>query len=84
MSDQNCPSCGSCGFPMRTPDDFAGRRITAAYCNSCGDDSGQLKPFEAVLQVNANFYVREQGLDPSAALAMARALLQGMPAWKHL
>ena len=82
MSDKNCPSCGSCGFPMRTPEDFAGRRITAAYCNSCGDDLGQLKPFDEVLQVNADFYVREQGLDPGAARAMARALLQGMPAWK--
>ena len=82
MSEQHCPSCGSCGFPMLNPSDFAGGNPTSAYCSSCGDDAGNRKPFSEVLQVNADYLVREQALDPGAAREMARALLIGMPAWK--
>ena len=82
MSDENCPSCGSCGFPMRAPADFAGGRVDAAYCSSCGDDAGHLKPYDQVLHVNTEYLVRQQGLDRSAAREMARALLASMPAWK--
>lgn len=79
----NCPSCGSCGFPMLEPADFAGGRPGALYCNSCGDAKGRLKPWDDVLRVNTDYYVREQGLDRAAAREMARALLAGMPAWKN-
>lgn len=82
MNEQHCPSCGSCGFPMLKPSDFAGGNPASAYCSSCGDDAGNLKPFGEVLQVNADYLVREQALDPGAAREMARALLIGMPAWK--
>ena len=83
MSEATCPSCGSCGFPMRAPADFAGGKIDAAYCSTCGDAKGQLRPFNAVLQANADYFVREQGVDPDAAREMARALLVSMPAWKN-
>ena len=82
MSEALCPSCGSCGFPMRNPEDFAGGRTDAAYCSTCGDAKGRLKPFRSVLQANAEYFVREQGVDPEAAREMARALLVSMPAWK--
>ncbi len=78
----HCPSCGSCGFPMREPADFAGNRPDALYCNSCGDTKGRLRPWDDVLRVNTDYFVREQGLDRGAAREMARALLLGMPAWK--
>ena len=83
MSDAHCPSCGSCGFPMREAADFAGGRADALYCSTCGDDQGALRPFEDVLQANAEYYVREQGVDAQAARELARALLASMPAWKH-
>jgi hypothetical protein len=83
MSEPLCPSCGSCGFPMRNADDFAGGRIGAAYCSTCGDERGALKPWEDVLQANAADLVREQGLDPRAARELARAMLIEMPAWKR-
>ena len=83
MSDEHCPSCGSCGFPMRVPADFAGGRVDAAYCSTCGDGTGQLKPYELVLQLNAEYLVSQQGLDREAARAMAGALLASMPAWKR-
>lgn len=82
MTEALCPSCGSCGFPMRQPADFAGGKHDAAYCSACGDASGRLRPFEEVLQANADYFVREQGLDPGAAREMARALLSSMPAWQ--
>ena len=83
MSDEHCPSCGSCGFPLRAPADFAGGRIDAAYCSTCGDAAGQLRPYDQVLQLNADYLVRQQGLDRTAARAMASALLASMPAWKR-
>lgn len=82
MPDPLCPSCGSCGFPMREPADFAGGRLGAAYCSTCGDEAGSLKPYDEVLQLNADYYVREQGLDAGAARQLAGALLQSMPAWQ--
>lgn len=83
MSHPYCPSCGSCGFPMRAPADFAGGKPDAAYCSSCGDEAGRLRPYEDVLQANADYFVREQGLDPGAAREMADALLTSMPAWRQ-
>lgn len=82
MSDTSCPSCGSCGFPMRVPTDFAGGRADALYCSGCGDADGRLRPYDEVLQVNTDYLVRQQGLAPGAAREMARALLADMPAWK--
>jgi hypothetical protein len=82
MSTEFCRSCGSCGFPMSTPEDHAGGDPGAAYCSSCAEASGRLKPFDEVLQVNADYLVREQGLDAQAAREMARALLAAMPPWR--
>jgi ribosomal protein L37E len=79
---EHCPSCGSCGFPMREPADFAGGQPGAHYCSTCGDDAGRLRPFTEVLQANADHLVRQQGLDPGAARDMAHALLTAMPAWR--
>lgn len=67
---------------MREPSDFAGGKPGAAYCSTCGDETGELKPYDAVLQANADYLVRQQGLDPGAARGMARALLATMPAWR--
>jgi hypothetical protein len=67
---------------MRTPADFAGGKPGAVYCSTCGDESGKLKPYQDVLRANAEYLVREQGLDPNAARGMARELLAAMPAWK--
>ena len=52
---------------MRAPDDFAGGKPGSAYCSTCGDETGQLKPYDEVLRANADYLVRQQGLDPGAA-----------------
>ncbi|HQY71456.1 MAG TPA: zinc ribbon domain-containing protein [Pseudomonadales bacterium] len=82
MSESHCVSCGSCGFPMQAPADFAGGMADSAYCSTCGDEFGRLRPYDDVLQANAAYYEREQGLHPAAARELARALLASMPAWK--
>lgn len=77
-----CRSCGSCGFPMTAPDDHAGGNMDAEYCSTCAEPSGALKPFDDVVQANAEYFVREQGVSFSAASEMAKALLASMPAWQ--
>jgi hypothetical protein len=76
------PFCRSCGFPMRAPEDYAGNNPDAEFCSTCAEVNGSLKPFDDVVLANANYFVREQGVDQDAALEMARALLMSMPAWK--
>lgn len=82
MSDAHCRSCGSCGFPMNEPADFAGGKADAAYCSTCADAHGQLKPFEEVLALNAAYFAREQRIELAVARNMARELLLASPAWQ--
>lgn len=77
-----CRSCGSCGFPMTTPEDHAGGNMDAEFCSTCAAPDGALKPFDDVVQANAEYFVREQGVSLSAAREMAKALLASMPAWQ--
>jgi len=82
MTTEHCRSCGSCGFPMRTPGDHAGDDPGADYCSTCAEPSGELRPYEVVVAANADYFVRQQGVDPQAAHELARALLATMPAWE--
>jgi Putative zinc ribbon domain len=82
MTTELCRSCGSCGFPMKQPDDYAGGDTDAEFCSTCGDAKGKLKPFNQAVEANANYFVREQGVDAKAAREMSKALLLSMPAWK--
>jgi len=68
---------------MRSPDDHAGGNPGAEFCSTCAHDNGTLRPYEDVVQANAAYLVREQGIDLQAARDMARALLAGMPAWQE-
>lgn len=82
MTTELCRSCGSCGFPMNSPEDYAGGNLAAQYCSTCAEPSGHLKSFDDVLQANADYFVRQQGIDPQAGRELARTLLISMPAWK--
>lgn len=82
MATELCRSCGSCGFPMNAPEDYAGGNLAAQYCSTCAEPSGHLKPFKVVLQANAEYFVSQQGVDPQAGRELALALLMSMPAWK--
>lgn len=81
MADK-CPACGSCGMPLEKPEDFALGDPKSLYCSACTDRKGKLLPYEEIVAMNAQYYVQSQGITPNAANRMARALLDGMPAWK--
>jgi Putative zinc ribbon domain len=83
MTTLHCRSCGSCGFPMRAPNDYAGGNPEAEFCSTCATDKGELKPYAQVLSANAEYFAVEQGIAPEAAQKMARDLLSKMPAWKN-
>ena len=67
---------------MCAPQDYAGGDKNARYCSTCAETNGTLKPFEKVVDANARYFVREQGIDSVAADEMARALLLNQPAWR--
>jgi len=67
---------------MRSAEDHAGGDPQCGYCSTCADPSGTLRPYEDVVEANADYFVREQGIALTAAREMARALLDSMPAWK--
>lgn len=66
---------------MEQESDFAGGNRAAQYCSTCADSSGLLKPFDIVVALNAEYFVRHQGIEPSAAIELSRTLLLSMPAW---
>jgi hypothetical protein len=67
---------------MRRPEDFAGGNLNAPYCSTCAWPDGALKPFDVVVEANAEYFQRHQGISPDAARAMARALLLSKPPWQ--
>ena len=79
---EKCMACGSCGMPMERPEDHALGDVTHPYCRYCTDEQGRLLPYERVLGMNAESYVKSQGVTPEAAQRLAAALLADMPAWK--
>jgi hypothetical protein len=79
---EKCMACGSCGMPMERPEDHALGDVNHQYCRYCTDERGELLPYEKVLGMNAEIYVKSQGVTPEAAQRLAAALLADMPAWK--
>jgi hypothetical protein len=83
MKDPKCISCGSCGMPMKEPQDFALQNRASLYCSHCTDESGELLSYEQILAINAKYYMKSQGISESAALKLAADLLATKPAWKR-
>lgn len=81
--EKNCISCGSCGMPLTQPEDFALSDISSSYCKFCTDKTGQLLPFDSIVQGTAKFYVESQGFNLESATQMAKEMLLEMPAWKN-
>lgn len=82
MTDK-CLACGSCGMPMERPEDHAMGDVNAVYCRYCTDEQGRLRPYEFILGMNAEYYVKSQGVTPVAARRLAAAMLADLPAWKE-
>lgn len=80
--EQTCPSCYSCGMPLKNPSDFALGDIHQKYCSHCANEKGQLKPFKEVVNGMAGWLSRSQGLEMGAATELAENLLSKQPAWR--
>ncbi len=71
-------TCQSCGMPL------AGAEPGVIYCDYCTDDSGQLRPFEQVLEGTiTGYFMGMQKMERGAAEVAAKAHLATMPAWKN-
>lgn len=69
-------SCQSCGMPL------ADAHPGQMYCAYCTDESGKLKPYEAVFEGTVvGYFMGMQKLEREAAEVAARELLAKMPAW---
>lgn len=79
---ETCPSCYSCGMPLKNPSDFALGDIHQKYCSHCTDERGQLKPFQEVVKGMAGYLAHSQGLENGAAVQLAETLLAKQPAWR--
>jgi hypothetical protein len=73
--------CVSCGMPMEKPADFPLGDATKDYCVHCARYDGSMQSYEERTAGMAAFIVRTQGLDASAALDAAKALMARLPAW---
>lgn len=82
MNNEKCQSCGSCGFPMKKPEDFSLGNIASRFCQYCTDAQGELLDYDTILNLNTKYYISSQGIAEEAAMQMAKDLLATMPAWK--
>ena len=69
-------SCSSCGMPM------ADAKKGQMYCEHCSDESGNLHPYEAILEGTIQgYFMGMQGMEREAAEVAAKEHLAKMPAW---
>ena len=71
-------SCQSCGMPLSDskPGDM--------YCSHCLDDTGHLRPFEAIFEGTvAGYFMGMQKMQRAEAEVAAQKHLASMPAWVH-
>ncbi len=80
--ENTCPSCYSCGMPLRSVSDFALGDVDQKFCSHCTDAQGKLKPYEVILTDTASYLAHSQGLAMTAATEMAKGLLAAQPYWK--
>ncbi len=80
--EQKCPSCGSCGMPMKKIEDFGGRSLENKYCVHCSDDEGNLTAtFEGIVNYYTDDFIKQRGLDVDQARKLAEESVSKMSAW---
>jgi hypothetical protein len=75
-------TCISCGMPMRTADDHAGKLLSNAFCHHCARPDASMKSYDEVLDGMIGFLKRTQGVDDAVARETARGMLATRPAWR--
>lgn len=81
--EKTCPSCHSCGMPLINVSDFALGDVNQQFCFHCTDSQGQLKPYDEVLRLVADYLVHSQGLAMPAAMGIAKEMMSKLPAWRN-
>ena len=72
-------SCQSCGMPLT---DAA---LGQMYCQYCVDESGKLRPYEAILEGTiSGYFMGMQKMERGAAEVAAKEHLSRLPAWTCL
>ena len=75
-------NCISCGMPMRTTDEHAGKDATKTYCHHCARPDGTMKSYDETLTGMTGFLQKTQGLDEAVAREAARGMMAKLPAWR--
>ncbi len=79
--EKTCPSCYSCGMPLRKTEDYALGDANQKYCSHCTDALGNLKSYDEILKNTAEYLSYSQGLEMKAANELAHNLLSQQPKW---
>lgn len=74
--------CHSCGMPMKELDQRGGFIAENEFCVYCTDDTGDLKPYDAVLSGMAHFMAKSDDVSLELALERSKEYLTHMPAWR--
>jgi hypothetical protein len=75
--------CIACGMPMNDPSEFAMGDESKDYCVHCAREDGSMQSFEEKRTGLADFIVKTQGLDRTAALSAAESMMKKLPAWRE-
>ncbi len=79
MPEDRLSYCMSCGMPLSMPD-MKGR--SEQFCKHCGDDAGEVKSREEILNGIAWWLKSWQpGLSDAEAKKRAEHYMKAMPAW---
>lgn len=81
--ETSCPTCASCGMPLKKAEDHSLGNPQAIYCRHCTHPDGRLKSYNQILEETAAYFVLSQGLDPQAARTMTETILSQLPAWRN-
>jgi uncharacterized glyoxalase superfamily protein PhnB len=76
--------CQSCGMPMNSDEDFAGKNSQSIYCIHCTNPSGTLKTYGDVHRGMVDFMITSQKCDRASAERVVTEHMAKMPAWKGM
>ena len=66
---------------MKNAEDFAGKEIGNPYCIECGDEFGQRKGYENIIDESKKFLIEQLSVSDEEAEKMARENISEIPFW---
>ena len=74
-------TCLACHRVMRDISDFPRGNYSSDFCADCVDESGHLRPYNAIRQIMIDRRLKSGGLDLSEATELVDNLLITIPLW---